>query len=1030
MEGPERPARQNATGAAGKTPAPVAPAGRPAVAEDDASASGRRASGTQPVKTIDRIAPDEGMSAAGGAARQPAPLAVVDVLPHFLASGVIAGVLLALVLLLMVSLVHRPALSRVGAIVFALGALAFSLAYTGVLSALWGVQPVHLLPVAAMAEALLLLGASMWLAGWLGLPAARWARIVLMAVNGLLLSLVVLSFIYPMTLLSVARTGLFAVVLAGIGVAFWPGLAPRRNVSALLALAGLFAWSLFGLLLTLQVLVVSSPGAVLATSALVTVLALLLGMAAILPPQRRQQVDSQTAALALAGADALLFRFEPATARLWVSPRLARELHLPPEVLNTIDGFMTIVHPEDRPVLEAALRTAALDEPTALNLRLADAQGVWRHFTLRARAMRERADAPRVIVGILLETDEHAVRQVALPATAETPETAGEPLHDPLTGLPGQALLLDRLETALARARRGEGMPCLLIVDVDRFRAIIDALGIVAGDTLISELARRLASLLQEGETLARLSGDQFALVVDAERHGTPLSFVQQIREITAAPMQLDGQEVNISLSIGVVDLVAAMTLSPRELVRAAEIALFEARREGPGHEAFFTPDMHGEHARLARLEQELRRALKMGELEVHYQPIIWLGSRQLAGFEALVRWRHPQRGLIGPEEFIGLAEDIGLVRDIGHLVLREAIRQLAIWQRSFRTEHPFYVAVNVASTDLLDTTLADEVAQLLAQENANPQGLKLEVTESLLLRDPAGARTTLRKLVEMGVGVVCDDFGTGYSSLSRLRTLPFDALKIDRSFLLSDDAASRSVIAAIVELAHGLSMHVVAEGVEAPWQLLMLEELACDMAQGYLIAPALDASTILHGMSEARRIAPFSGRLEVLSHLLLSREVAPPLPPDVGKPQLPPSHLPPVPPRPQVRKEAPPSPPEASSSPPKASPAPSEMAHDTAEAEEVAKDGAGKAEKAADAGTEKEARKGDGAGKAEKTADAGTEKTAREGDGAGKAKKAADAGTEKTAREGDGDSEPESEPAADDGAADADDHSRRPAAE
>ena len=926
-----RPSRASATPASRPSRPPPTPTASDGAGDKSASGThARNVAASGMGETASFIGARRGAESA-------APPAIVDVLPHFLAAGLIVGVLAALLMLLMAMFARAPSLRLVAAFVFTLGALTFTLAYTGVTPLIWPKAQNFLLPLATFAEALMLFGAGLWLMAWLGTPQRRWARLVLMMLAGLVLALVLLAPFYPVTLLGVVRIAFFAIVLGGLSALLWPGMEQRRNGFALLALAGLFSWSMFGVLLTLQTFTITSPQAVLSISALLAALALLVDLASM-TPEETQDESPQDAALALAGADALPFRYEPATARLKVPRQLAEELHLPPEVLDDIHGFLAIVHPEDRPVLEAALRTAALDEPAALGLRLADARGVWRRFTLRARAMREGPDTPRAIVGVLLETDDHVVPQVALEGADNAMQAAAESLHDPLTGLPGPALLLDRLETALSRARRGEGMPCLIIADVDRFRAIIDALGIAAGDALIAAVAQRLGALLHEGETLARLSGDQFALVVDAERHGTPLSFVHEIRRAMAEPFDVDGQELTVSLTIGVVDLVAAMTLSPRELVRAAEIALFEARREGPGREAFFTPDMHGEHARLARLEQELRRALKMGELEVHYQPIIWLGSRWLAGFEALVRWRHPERGLIGPEEFIGLAEDIGLVRDIGYLVLKETIRQLAIWQRTFRTEHPFYVAVNVASTDLLDPSLADDVAQLLAQENANPAGLRLEVTESLLLRDPAGARATLQHLAEMGVGVVCDDFGTGYSSLSRLRSLPFQALKIDRSFLSSDDPASRSVIAAIVGLAHGLSMHVVAEGVEEHWQLRLLEELACDMAQGYLIAPALDAATILHFMTEARRIAPFTGRLAALSHILLNEEVAPPLPEDVGKPQLPPKRPQSAPARAQAAKLAPATAAEASEntaeSPGGGAPEPAEKAASETEAE------------------------------------------------------------------------------------------------
>ena len=820
---------------------------------------------------------------------------IPDVLPHFFTAGLLAGIAVALLLVQVLVFLRHRGRQLPGAIVFTTGAMLFVLSYSGALAVVGLFAPSQslLVRLATLAETLMMFGAGWWLLGWVGPPESRAGRLALMVAAGLALSLVLLSPLYPATLLPLVRLGLLLVVLAGFGLLLHPeNTAARANAWGWLAMAGLFAWSMFGLLLTLRLFAVTSAPAVLATTAAVVVLAMLPALSALLSGDEHTAANGGNGALLpLTGADAIPFRHEPSTGRLRLPRRLARRLHLPADVLEDIDGFLAIVHPDDRPLLEAALRSAPLDEPIALTLRLADAEGAWRTFHLRARAMEEKPGAPRIIAGLLMEMDGEAA--APLPAATGPAEPAAEPLRDPLTGLPGQALLLDRLETALARARQGQGVPCLVIVDVDRYRAILDGMGVGAADLLIIELSRRLQLLLTEGETAARIAGDQFALIIDAERHGTPLGFVRRLREALAPPFELDGKEVPITVSVGVVDLVAAMTLSPREAVRAAEIALFEARREGPGREAFFTPDMHGEHARLAKLEHELRRALKLGELEVHYQPIMWLGGRQLAGFEALVRWRHPERGLIGPEEFIGLAEDIGMVREIGHFVLQESVRQLGIWQRTFRTEHPFHIAVNIASTDLLDPSLADEVAELLARENADAAGLRLEVTESLLLRDPQAARHTLERLTALGVGVVCDDFGTGHSSLSRLRTLPFETLKIDRTFLAHDDAAARGIIAAVVELAHGLSMRVVAEGVEEFWQLELLEVLGCDMAQGYLVAPAMDATTILQCMAEARRIAPFTGRLAALAHILFNEEVAPPLPEGISRPEVRPTAMP-----------------------------------------------------------------------------------------------------------------------------------------
>ncbi len=888
MPAPERPATRAGATAGGATPAhPRTGAARPR-AEDDV----RSRPALRHTNAVQRPDPAGQKPTAPAAAELVMP-AIPNVLPHFFAAGLLAGIAGALLLVQLLVFFRRRDAQLPGAILFTTGAFLFVLSYSGALAVTGLLAPSHslLIRLATLAEALMMFGAGWWLLGWAGTPEGRGNRLALMVGAGLALSLVLLSPLYPATLLPMVRMGLLLVVLAGFALLLHPeNAAARTNVWGWLALAGLFAWSMFGLLLTLRLFAITSASAVLVTAAAVVALAALPALSALLSGTVGTAAGNGLS-LMLSGADAIPFHHQPATGRLHLPRRLARQLHLPADVLEDIDGFFAIVHPEDRPLLEAALRSAPLDEPIALTLRLADAEGAWRPYRLRARAMEEKAGAPRVIAGLLMEMDGETAPP--LPAVTGAVEAPAEPLRDPLTGLPGQALLLDRLETALARARHGEGVPCLVIVDVDRYRAILDGMGVAAADLLIIELARRLQLLLTEGETVARIAGDQFALLIDSERHGTPLGFVRRLREALAPSFELDGREVSITVSVGVVDLVAAMALSPRETVRAAEIALFEARREGPGREAFFTPDMHGEHARLAKLEHELRRALKLGELEVHYQPIMWLGSRQLAGFEALVRWRHPEKGLIGPEEFIGLAEDIGMVREIGHFVLQESIRQLGIWQRTFRTEHPFYIAVNVASTDLLDPSLVDEVAELLARENADAAGLKLEVTESLLLRDPQAARLTLERIAALGVGVVCDDFGTGHSSLSRLRTLPFETLKIDRTFLAHDDSAARGVVAAVVELAHGLSMHVVAEGVEDYWQLELLEVLGCDMAQGYLIASAMDAATILQCMTEARRIAPFTGRLAALAHILFNEEVAPPLPEDVPRPQVRPTAMP-----------------------------------------------------------------------------------------------------------------------------------------
>ncbi len=862
--------------AAGASPA------RPAQTAEDAGGAQMAVPASSPAANV-----QNGTAAATTNSRPAAtPPPIVEMLPHFLSAGILVGAIMAMMAALVLSGWGGWSGMRGGAMLFAAGAMLFVLAYTGALSIVPQLRlaTAELVRLAALAEAMMLAGAGWWLTGWLGMPDGRAGRAALMVTAGLAMALVVLSPFFAETLLPFTRVAMLLAAVGGLAALLHPALAGRaRNAAAHVALGGLVLWSVLGVLLAWNLFTITSANAVLLTAAGVSLLAVMM-LAAAMREGVREPANAGLP-LALAGAEALPVRYDPRRATLRLPAALAEKLRMPPEVLDGMEHFLTIVHPEDRPLLQAALRAASLDEPVEMELRLADGAGVWRQFLLRARVLGGGGNAAHVVHGLLLE---NASLPTSVASEASASEDGAAPLHDPLTGLPGQALLLDRLDSALARARHGKGLPCMLIVDVDRFRTILDTLGIAAGDLLLIETARRLQALLRDGDTLARLPADQFGLIIDAEAHGTPLSFIQRLRAALAEPMDLDGRETPVSVSIGVVDLVAAMMLSPREIIRAAELALFEARRDGPGHEAFYTPDMHGEHARLAKLEQDLRRALKMGELEVHYQPVAWLNGRLLAGFEALLRWRHPQRGLIGPEEFLGLAEEIGLMREIGQLVLRESVRQLGIWQRAFRTDYPFYIAVNVASSDLLDAALAQEIGELLARENADPAGLKLEVTEHLLLQDPAMARTTLRQLAELGVGVFCDDFGTGHSSLSRLKALPFDALKIDRGFLADDSPASRGIIAAVVELAHGLSMRVVAEGVEEPWQLQMLEQLGCDMAQGFLLARPLDSASILQAMTEARRVAPFAGRLAALSHILLNDAVAPPMPGKAGPEAMP----------------------------------------------------------------------------------------------------------------------------------------------
>ncbi len=386
----------------------------------------------------------------------------------------------------------------------------------------------------------------------------------------------------------------------------------------------------------------------------------------------------------------------------------------------------------------------------------------------------------------------------------------------------------------------------MAVIDIDRFKMMNDALGHEAGDTILSIIGRRLSATIDAADTVARLPGDQFAVLFVGGADRDAAEFTESLRRAVARPIMLDDQELFMTASIGVSRQLEEST-SPAQIMKDAAIALYEAKRQGADSIMVFRPSMRDDRAELVVLESELRRAIERNEIEVHYQPIARLADMNLAGFEALVRWRHPVLGLLAPESFIGLAEQTGMIHDIGRAVINEAARQLGIWQRSFRPAEPVFVAVNVSSAQLIDTDIIDDIKQVLHREGVHRRSLKIEITESLVMQFPERAAQILERFKEMGVGLACDDFGTGYSSLSTLRKLPFDTLKVDRSFIEADaeDERASIILQAILAMAHSLGLTVVAEGIENQDQVDRLGELNCDLGQGYFIGPPMTARQV-----------------------------------------------------------------------------------------------------------------------------------------------------------------------------------------
>ncbi len=408
--------------------------------------------------------------------------------------------------------------------------------------------------------------------------------------------------------------------------------------------------------------------------------------------------------------------------------------------------------------------------------------------------------------------------------------------HDALTGLPNRPLFLDRLRQALARAERRENSVAVLFMDLDGFKRINDSLGHEVGDRLLVAVAGRLGAGVRLADTVARFGGDEFVILLeDIASAGEAIRAAERIAEELRAPFVLAGEEVTVTTSVGIA-LNATGRDRPEDLLRDADSAMYEAKKKGKARYEVFDPSMNERAVARLRLENDLRRALERDEFAVHYQPEVSLESGEVIGAEALVRWKHPARGLVYPEEFVPLAEETGLIVPIGWRVLREACRQARRWQDQRASASLPKMSVNLSARQLTHPGLVEDVAGVLRASRLEARDLILEVTESGLMGDVETSVAILRRLKDLGVRIAVDDFGKGYSSLYYLKCLPIDILKADRSFVggLGTDGKDEGIVRVVIELAHTLGLEVVAEGVESGEQLEHLREVGCDLAQGF----------------------------------------------------------------------------------------------------------------------------------------------------------------------------------------------------
>jgi diguanylate cyclase (GGDEF)-like protein/PAS domain S-box-containing protein len=429
---------------------------------------------------------------------------------------------------------------------------------------------------------------------------------------------------------------------------------------------------------------------------------------------------------------------------------------------------------------------------------------------------------------------------------------ARQSFYDTLTSLPNRALFLDRAGHALAWARPGDTTPvAVLLLDLDRFKVVNESLGHAVGDQILAAVGRRFGEAIRPGDTLARLGGDEFAVLLDgiSGEIGARL-IAERLVDTLAAPFPVDGRDITVGASVGVA-VANAGSGGAADLLRDAEIALYRAKASALNRVAVFESGMGGASMARLELDSDLRRAVERNELRLHYQPLVDLATGAVVGHEALVRWEHPTRGLLGPAAFIPLAEETGLILGIGEWVLTEACRQARAWQDAMPTDPPLTISVNLSARQFTAPDLAATVARVLAESGLPASSLELEITESVAMSDAAATGVTLRALRELGVRLVLDDFGTGYSSLAYLSEMALDSVKVDRAFVarLGVPGANHSIIAAVAALAHGLGMEVTAEGIEEADQLAAVIDLGCDRGQGYLFArplPALDAEVAL----------------------------------------------------------------------------------------------------------------------------------------------------------------------------------------
>jgi len=767
-------------------------------------------------------------------------------------NGIVIGIAGLLALFLTILFVVK------GSIMFpAAAALAWAvLGYIGVDFGFWakvfGLTPATEQFWRAAGEAILAATLIVFIFAYLNL--ARWnVRYSHVAVGWLvfLALLVALAFIDPAIAAGIARISLLAVALLGFGLVVY--LATHNFDRAVLLIP---TWFLF----TVWVIAAGFAVAGVLTNDLIgpallgglVLIVMLIGFTVMQHAFAGVGVDGivndlERRALALTGAGDLVWDWDVDRDQIYTSAEAEQLLGLKRGTLETAAaGWLEYLHPNDRDSFRMAL-DSVLEQRRGrivLEFRLRGEDGHYRWFTLRARPVVGTDGEVLRVVGTITDVTEQKVAEERLLHDA---------VHDNLTGLPNRELFFDRLDAAIVFARADEHMrPTVMVIDLDRFKQVNSSVGMAVGDSILLTVARRLGRLLKPQDTLSRIGGDQFGLILLSERDPQRITaFADTIRRTLRAPIGFGERQIFLTASIGLV-LVDGQTRRREEVLKDAELAMYHAKRSGADKIEVFKAAMRSQKIDRLTLESDLRRALEREEVTILYQPVIRLEDRTIAGFEALMRWNHPKLGRLGPSEFIPIAEETGLIVDLGHFVLERAARQLVLWQRAMPGVVPIFTSVNISSRQLLRHDLIQDVKAVLARNLCAPGTLKLELTESLIMENPELAAQMLQRIRELGAGLALDDFGTGYSSLAYLQRFPFDTIKIDQQFVRGSGKGPRPVILrSIIALAHDLGMATVAEGAETDSDAVELFQLGCEFAQGYAFGEPMTAEEAM------RLIAP-----------------------------------------------------------------------------------------------------------------------------------------------------------------------------